>query len=317
MHSFVFGPVKSIALLGASSLFLPLRQWASSKSISTAIITSPDQAPTLKDVQPIVVDELTADLKSTLGDISIAISLGARWIMKEPVRKALFADRVVNCHGARLPFERGGGNWSYRAMRGDRLGCLLIHQVDDGVDTGAVLAAQDYVIPRNCRTPAEIHGDYLNRLLPFIISFLESGLAGSKSVEASSLPAYIGSYFPRLHTPTHGWIDWTLPGPEIERFILAFDEPYPGALAFWNNELVHLKSCQLHGGEPRLADWQSGTVIRKGDGFLVVGLRDGWSLIVEHVRNKAGQDVLAKVREGDRLAGVRSDRVTIGPHGPK
>ena len=102
-----------------------------------------------------------------------------------------------------------------------------------------------------------------------------------------------------------------------ERFILAFDEPYAGAQAFWNNKPVHLKSCQLHGGEPRLADWQAGTIIRKGDGFLVVGLRDGWSLIIEQVRDQTGQDVLAKVREGDRFASVKSDRVTIGPHGPK
>lgn len=306
----------TIALLGHSPLFHLLRDWGDHNNVRFIVVTSPHQLDGLQDLAPIVAENLTPALRTTIGDVAFALSFGARWIVKQPIRAALFDDELYNCHGTRLPFDRGGGNWSYRAMRNDRLGALVVHKIDDGIDTGPIMMAQSYVIPRRCQTPAEIQLDYFDRLLPFVIDFIARKLA-DEQFEATSNPSYLGFYLPRLHTETHGWIDWTMDGREIERFILAFDAPHAGALTWWNGEAIFLKSCQLHGGEPRLHDWQCGTVIRKEPGFLVVALRNGWALVVESAQDQSGHDLMLLIREGDRFDSTpQTHRVEVGPLGP-
>ena len=54
----------------------------------------------------------------------IALSFGARWIINKKLRDDLFRGLVLNAHGARLPNDRGGGGFSWRIMRGDRIGIL-------------------------------------------------------------------------------------------------------------------------------------------------------------------------------------------------
>jgi methionyl-tRNA formyltransferase len=300
-----------VALLGASAVFDDLIPWLGVNGVRTAVVTAPDQAEAVAHHDPIVAERLTPALKPQLKGLTLGISFGARWIVKEPLRRCLFHDCLLNCHGTRLPFDRGGGTWSYRAMRNERLGNLLLHQVDDGIDTGPVLAAHEYVIPRHRQTPAEIYDDYCARLYPFLVAFLMPALKGPVFVPRLCAPPYMGSYLPRLSTAEHGAIDWQSDPYELERFILAFDAPYAGAHSTLNGVPVHLKNCQLSAGDVRTADWQSGTVLRRGNGFLVVALRNGWTLIVETVTDASGKPVA--VRDGD-VFGAPS-RVAIGPNG--
>lgn len=316
MNELRFGPLEHLALIGASPLFHALVAWGRENGVKTTILTSPDQAPQMAGLDLIMAEKLTPDLREKhFKRCGLALSFGARWIMKEKIRHELFYDNIVNCHATRLPFDRGGGNWSYRAMRQDRLGCLMLHKIDDGIDTGPVVCAKEYVIPPTARTPAAIRYDCIDRLRPFIIEFLSKGLRESASFPLSPLPPYLGTYFPRLLTAEHGWIDWTSDPAEIERFILAFDAPYSGALTMWNETRVSLKNCQLHGGEARVHESQIGTVIRRAETFLIVALRDGWALIVETVNDDQGKSVLPAVKEGDRFSQSATRRVIYGPNG--
>ncbi len=110
-------------------------------------------------------DDTATKLLPPLTDSWVAISFGARWIFRSEILYGThaFAGRLVNAHGTRLPFDRGGGGFSWRVMRGDRIGCLLLHKVDAGIDTGSVVAFEDYVIARALQTPAEIAADYERR----------------------------------------------------------------------------------------------------------------------------------------------------------
>ena len=316
-----------MVLLRSSPVFPALIEWAKRSKLATTVITSPDQAPELKrmEVEAHIVDHFdnaAAKLLPPLTDSWVAISFGARWIFRSEILYGThaFAGRLVNAHGTRLPFDRGGGGFSWRVMRGDRIGCLLLHKVDAGIDTGSVVAFEDYVIPRALQTPAEIAADYERRQLPFVIEYLERGAL----LDGVAQPDYAGTYYPRLRTPTHAWIDWSWPAQEIERFILAFDEPYPGARTCWRNAVLILKQTQLHRGEVPHHPFQSGLVIRNNRRWLTVALPGPDSLIIESVTDEKGESLMSRIAEGDRfftpperLSTAMQERVTIGPKGAR
>jgi methionyl-tRNA formyltransferase len=316
-----------LTLLGYSPLFAPLSGWAKKAGVGVTVLTAPDQAEQVRQtgVDFTVLDKLDLAARerfpAAFAPDAVAISFGARWIVRKAELEGLFHRRLLNAHGTRLPMDRGGGGFSWRIMRGDRIGCLLLHLVDEGIDTGPVAAREDYVIPAGLRTPAAIQADYERRQADFVIAFLEQGAPMDALL---GQPDGIGAYYPRLHTPTHGWIDWSWPAEEIERFILAFDDPFPGARTCWREEIVIVRKAQLHFGETPHHPFQTGLVIRNNGRWLVVALRQGACLIVEEALNESGESLLASIREGDRLftpaaklEAALQQRVVIGPQGMK
>ena len=73
-----------------------------------------------------------------------------------------------------MPIDRGGGGFSWRIMRGDRLGNILLHLIDEGIDTGPIIYNDVYVIPINLNSPEEIEEDYKNRLKEFLINLIKT-----------------------------------------------------------------------------------------------------------------------------------------------
>jgi methionyl-tRNA formyltransferase len=317
-----------LTLLGFSSVFIPLRAWAKEAGVGISILTSPDQVAQLEQIGErdfTVLEKLDNEalqrVPAAFTPTGVAISFGARWIVRKQQLENLFHNRLLNAHGTRLPLDRGGGGFSWRIMRGDRIGSLLLHLVDEGIDTGSVVVSEDYVIPAGLQTPAAIMTDYEKRLAGFVIAFLNKGAPMSGLV---GQPGMIGAYYPRLHTPTHGWIDWSWPPEDINRFILAFDDPFPGARTCWHGETVAITQAQLHYGEMPHHPFQTGLVIRNNGRWLVVALSQGACLIVEEVRKETGESVLATIKEGDRLFTPSAQlevalerRVSIGPKGMK
>jgi methionyl-tRNA formyltransferase len=321
-------PLSHLTMLGYSPVMLPLADWARGKGLGVSILTSPDQADQLRQAGVVdfrVFDKLddraAASLPEAFQASGVAISLGARWIFRAPVLESLFYGRLLNAHGTRLPLDRGGGGFSWRIMRGDRIGSLTLHLVDEGIDTGSIVACEDYVIPAGLRTSAAIAADYEHRLADFLVGFLERG-APMGGLQAQNMS--LATYYPRLHTPTHGWIDWSWPAADIERFILAFDDPFPGARTCWRDRIVTVRQAQLHVGEVAHHPFQAGLIVRNNGRWLVVALGGRESLIVERLFSEEGDDLLVGIREGDRLFTPKQrldeameQRVTIGPQGLK
>ena len=65
------------------------------------------------------------DVSGRITKHTLGISIGAAWIFQKNFLD-YFEGRLVNLHGARLPRDRGGGGFSWRIMRDDRLGISLI-----------------------------------------------------------------------------------------------------------------------------------------------------------------------------------------------
>ncbi|MBO6577041.1 MAG: hypothetical protein JJ976_16605 [Rhodothermales bacterium] len=250
----------------------------------------------------------------------LGLSLGARWIFRKPIID-LFQGRLLNAHGSRLPFDKGGGGFSWRIMRHDRIGNVLLHQIDEGIDTGAVVHEEVYAIPRNCISPAEIEQDYVGRVAASVHRLVARATKDQVEYALRRQAPSIGSYYPRLSTDDHGWINWSWGVASITRFVTAFDSPYPGASTFWRGQRVYVSRVQEHCGEMAHHEGHSGIIIRTHPDFVVVA-GTGGCLLVEGIRAEDGSDLLSAVREGDRLHtpsdrldAAMSTRVSYGPSG--
>jgi methionyl-tRNA formyltransferase len=325
------GPVRNVILLGAANFFSVFRSLCETNGVECIVVTSPDQRRAMPQLQ---ADIVTEDLSSAEcvdkinrmlreGEM-ITLSFGARWIIDKKIRDTLFRGLVLNSHGARLPNDRGGGGFSWRIMRGDRIGTLVFHQMDDGVDTGPIVVSEEYIVPRHIQTPAEHERLYMQELSDFTCSFLKRVFSERCDFESTPQLNFNSTYYPRIHTPTLGWIDWSWSAPDIEKFILSLDDPHPGARTFWRAKAVVLRNCQLHVGEIGHHSFQKGLIIRNNQKWLTVALNGEHCLLVSDVRDQNNRDLMPHIKEGDRFFTLQSKldlakmtRVRVTPTGLK
>jgi methionyl-tRNA formyltransferase len=124
---------------------------------------------------------------------------------------------------------------------------------------------------------------------------LEGILAG-RQFELSSQDEAASTYFPRLDTISHGWIDWSWPGAMIERFVLAFSHPYSGARTTLQNREVRILDCRFQADPRHEHRFFDGLVFRYHEKRCFVACRDGTLYFDD-------SDVLTErpIRAGDRL----------------
>ena len=331
IEKFEVGPIKHFILLGLPDIADDIENYCNQAGVKFYLLTSSDQMSKgfYKGERALVVDTLQEkrvlqflDFDRSCPEEVLAISVGARWIVKEEMRNRLFCGNMLNAHGARLPIDRGPGGFSWRIMRGDRIGNLLMHIVDDGIDTGPLIMTEEYIVPRHVRTPQEFMDDYRHRLKSYIIKIIGQTSHNKLSINPNTQQSYLSVAFQRLYTPQHSFIDWNMNPVELEKFILAFEAPYLGAQSYWKEKLIHIREAQLHIGEVGFHPFQAGMVVRNNGSWLVVALEGKYSLLIESVQDSEGIDLLPDICEGDRLHTpisaldeARSTRVVIGPKG--
>ncbi len=250
-------------------------------------------------IEPLVCDDV-GDGREVLAETHgmLGLSFGAAWIFRKPFIDR-WEGRLLNIHGARFPLDRGGGGFTWQILRENRLGACLIHQIDEGVDTGPILKYREFTYPPSCRIPK----DYNEVCLRHTRSFLEEFFREVRDEATFTLmeqPAHISTYWPRLSTEHHGFIDWNWSLREIERFICAFDAPYPGASTFLRGRRVLLKDCLTNASDGTFHPFQRGLIYRVSDDGVCVATDDG-GLIIRTVQDERGADIRQTVRVGDRF----------------
>lgn len=308
--------IEHVVLLGGGNLLLSLVEWCESEGVSVSVVTSPrhseeylgrgsrliDELQNLSVPHLVISDIGSTEVKEFLGDLSDAfcLSLGAAWIFKQEIIAGIFQGRLFNLHGARLPQDRGGGGFSWQIMMGNRLGFCQLHLVDSGIDTGDLVRTTEFIYPANCRIPEDYASVYIARNLDFVIDFIEEVRQQGVRIETTKQSEYLSSYWPRLSTAKHGWIDWSEKVGSLERFICAFDKPYEGCKTFLNLKKVCLKSVMCDFGDQSFHIFQSGIIYRKSSDWLMVAA-DGGSLIVQEVIDENGTNIMKDIRVGDRF----------------
>ena len=171
----------------------------------------------------------------------------------------------LNIHGSLLPRWRGAAPIHRAVEAGDAVTGITIMQMDEGLDTGAMLLREAVPIG-----PDDTTGRLHDRLAVLggrlIVQALQAAERGDLRPEPQ--PAAGVSYAHKIDK-AEAAIDWRLPAALIERRVRAFD-PFPGASFSLGDQLVKLWRAAV-----RESDGTPGSVLEAGAGHLVVACGEG------------------------------------------
>lgn len=205
-----FDNISRIIVLGGGNLLVKLCQIIQKKEFDLVVITSQRHSKelinysnkeiiltdflTLQNIKFIISDDVNSDpsLRKYITSESLGISIGAAWILKEKFIN-LFNGKLLNVHGSRLPYDRGGGGFSWRIMRNDRTGVSLLHQIEPGIDTGGIVDYEYYNFPEACVTPLDYQQYYVAKNIEFLEKFFKK-IADREDFSVSGQPEYLSSY---------------------------------------------------------------------------------------------------------------------------
>jgi len=229
-------------------------------------------------------------------DLAIVVAYGL--ILPKPI---LEAPRLgcVNLHASLLPRWRGAAPIQRAIMAGDTETGVQAMVMEEGLDTGAVLATA-----RTPITPEDTAGSLHDRLaelgaglLPRVVDDLERGALTPEpqSDDGVTYAAKLG--------PEDQLIDWSKPAPEVDCQIRGLS-PFPGAYTHWtlpgSDEPIRLK-CLMSKVEP--GHGEPGIAL---DGELLFACGDGALRITRLQRpGKAAMDAADFLRGNDIPVGTR------------
>lgn len=75
-------------------------------------------------------------------DVDLIVLAGYMRMVKEPLLRA-FPHRIINIHPSLLPKFRGLAAWRQALEAGEQTTGCTVHWVDEGMDTGAIIAQRD------------------------------------------------------------------------------------------------------------------------------------------------------------------------------
>lgn len=307
-----FSKVDKFILFGGGKLLYKLSIELVKKGFNAIVVTSQRHSIEIitenkslldllkeRNIKIVVTDNIETDyVLKEITKTAIGISFGASWIFKKSFIE-LFNNKLINNHGSRLPQNRGGGGYSWRILMGETRGANLLHFIDEGVDTGKIIKYEEYIYPGMCRKPIDFEKYSIEKNYFFIMEFIEEILS-KKTFRVIDQQETFSTYFPRLHTDTHGYIDWNWSIEDIERFICAFDEHYNGAITFWKDFKLRLKDCYITYSDGRFHPFQSGIVYRVTEYGVFIAANEG-SLVIKSIKDDNGNNFLSNVKIGDRF----------------
>jgi len=305
-NEFFIKNLKNVVFLGFSQVFEDLIKINNKLGIKTNIITSSDQSKEISS-EHVVFDQFDGGFEDYIKnnfkiESTIFISVSCRVIFNSDVIKFL-GHNLVNFHGSRLPYDSGGGSFSWQILREDRINNQLVHLIDEGIDTGPIIDSKLSIFPPNCKVPIDFKNYHLKKFLEFYSNFINKIKKGHE-FELKKQVDYLGRYNPRLSTIENGYINWNYNPYDLINFINAFDDPYLGAITFLNRNNygeLHIKSAHLHAGDSPNHPFMSGIVSRHDKDWIVVSTVGKHSLLIEKVVNSEGENIIKKIVPGDRF----------------
>lgn len=239
-------------------------------------------------MQPLTLKtpEMPAQLKSLNADVMVVAAYGM--ILPEAILKVPRLG-CLNIHASLLPRWRGAAPIQRAILAGDVETGITIMQMDEGLDTGAMLLKRNVVIlpddtmqslhDKLCLSGARGIVDALvlleqGKLIPVIQNEKET------------------CYAPKIRK-TEAEIDWQQSAEQISRVVRAFN-PNPGAYTHFHGDMLKIWQARVipdHSGN-------SGEIVRVGQNGIVVACGSG-ALQIEIIQKPGGR----KLSAADFLAG--------------
>jgi methionyl-tRNA formyltransferase len=155
----------------------------------------------------------------------------------------------VNIHASLLPAYRGAAPINWAIIRGESRTGITIMQMDEGMDTGAILLQESIPI-----SPRDTAGTLTEKMAQLGAKMITAALP---LVEAGRLPPVAQDGSKATLAPIlkkeDGLIDWTMPAVEIHNRVRGLS-PWPGAYSFLDGKIIKIIEAETTSGagEPGL-----------------------------------------------------------------
>ncbi len=175
-------------------------------------------------------------------DAEVAVVAAYGLILPKPILDAP-ARGCLNIHASLLPRWRGAAPIQRAILAGDAETGVTIMQMDEGLDTGAMLLSR--AVPIGPETTGGALHDTLAALGAELIVEALAQLADGALTPVPQ-PEEGVTYAAKLDK-AEARIDWTRPATEIERLVRAFD-PWPGAWFEAKGQRIRVLAAELAAG---------------------------------------------------------------------
>jgi methionyl-tRNA formyltransferase len=193
-------------------------------------------------------------------DVAVVVAYGLILppaILQAPKRGCL------NIHASLLPRWRGAAPIHRAILAGDAETGICIMQMDEGLDTGAVLLRQATDIGAE-ETTADLH----DRLSVMGAELIVQALDHLPDLPPQPQPAEGVTYAAKIDK-AESRIDWTLPATQVDRQIRGLS-PFPGAWTMGEDERLKLLRSRLAQGVGAAGQVLHGMTIACGSGAVEI-----------------------------------------------
>ena len=172
-------------------------------------------------------EEEQARFRALDADLAVVAAYGL--ILPKPVLEAPKAG-CINVHASLLPHWRGAAPIQRAILAGDEISGVTLMRMDEGLDTGPMLARQTLDI--RGKNAGQVTEEMANIGALMLVEWLQA------PTPAEPQPIAGVTYAHKIDK-AEARIDWAKPAKEIERQVLAF-APSPGAWFEANGERIKL-----------------------------------------------------------------------------
>lgn len=180
----------------------------------------------------------------------------------------------LNIHASLLPRWRGAAPIQRAILAGDAVSGICIMQMDEGLDTGAVLLKGTVPITETT-TAGQLHDALARQGADLIVKTLDLIAAGTPP--APQPQPGEGVTYAHMLTKDEGRIDWTRPAAEIERQLRAL-HPWPGVWCLQGGHRLKVLEAAIE--KPKGVAGKPGQII---DRHLIVACGEG-SLLLKKIQ---------------------------------
>jgi methionyl-tRNA formyltransferase len=187
----------------------------------------------------------------------------------------------INTHASLLPRWRGASPITFAILAGDTETGITLMQMDEGVDTGPILARRKIPIASD-----ETTGTLTEKLSHLAAELLLETLPAWLEGRITTLPQSGEATFSTLIKKEAGLIDWITPAVEIERAVRAYN-PWPSAFTFWNGARLQVWRVQV---SEAVVPELPGTIVQVNQGL---GVKCGEGILILQEVQLAGKRAMS------------------------
>lgn len=242
---------------GKKIQFTPVKEKALELGLSVA------QPETLRNN-----DRFLSKLNELTPDLIVVVAYG-KILPKEILELPKYG--CINVHASILPRHRGAAPIQHAILAGDEYGGVTIMQMDEGLDSGDMIATEKSLI--GGYTADQLHDELMikgaKRLVEVLPSIEDGTAIGVKQEDKYS------TYAPMIFKEM-GRINFRDTPEAIERLIRAMDS-WPGATCYYKDKPLKIWEALPVSGEVVEAP---GTIVEVSDEGLKIACKDGYLLAI-------------------------------------